>query len=86
MFDYYKRRFSFRLNFLLLPVPVNYVILLVMGNQRAGRLTLFYRRGYPPDERKEGLPMFVTYADLIQIGIFIVSFIGLCYTIFKGNK
>ena len=41
----------------------------------------------PPDERKGGvLPMYVTYADLIQIGIFIVTLIGLCYTIFKGKK
>lgn len=28
----------------------------------------------------------VTYADLIQIGIFIVALIGLCYQIFKGRK
>ncbi len=28
----------------------------------------------------------VTYSDLIQIGIFIVALIGLCYTIFKGRK
>ncbi|MFG6357066.1 MAG: putative holin-like toxin [Acetatifactor sp.] len=30
--------------------------------------------------------MYVTYADLIQIGIFIVALIGLCYTIFKERK
>ncbi len=30
--------------------------------------------------------MCVTYADLIQIGIFIVALIGLCYTIFRGKK
>ncbi len=40
----------------------------------------------PPDERKEGGAMYVTYADLIQIGIFIVALIGLCYTIFKERK
>ncbi len=28
----------------------------------------------------------ITYSDLIQIGIFIVALIGLCYTIFKGRK
>ncbi len=28
----------------------------------------------------------VTYSDLIQIGIFIVALIGLCYTVFKGRK
>lgn len=50
------------------------------------RLTLLYRRGNPPDERKEGLPMYVTYSDLIQIGIFIVALVGLIYEIFKGKK
>lgn len=30
--------------------------------------------------------MYITYADLIQIEIFIVSLVGLCYTIFKGRK
>ncbi len=28
----------------------------------------------------------ITYADLIQTGIFIVALVGLCYTIFKGKK
>lgn len=28
----------------------------------------------------------VTYSDLIQTGIFIVTLVGLCYTIFKGKK
>ena len=30
--------------------------------------------------------MYVTYSDLIQIGIFIVALVGLCYTIFGGKK
>ncbi|MEE0467775.1 MAG: putative holin-like toxin [Blautia sp.] len=30
--------------------------------------------------------MYVTYQDLVQIGIFIVALIGLCYTIFKGKN
>ncbi len=30
--------------------------------------------------------MYVTYTDLIQIGIFIVAPIGLVYEIFKGKK
>ena len=30
--------------------------------------------------------MYVTYSDLIQIGIFIVTLIGLCYTIFGRKK
>ena len=40
----------------------------------------------PPDERKEGDAMYVTYSDLIQIGIFIVALVGLCYTIFGKRK
>ncbi len=40
----------------------------------------------PPDERKEGLPMYVTYSDLIQIGIFMVALVGLCYKIFKDKR
>ena len=27
--------------------------------------------------------MYVTYSDLIQIGIFMVALIGLCYQIFN---
>ena len=30
--------------------------------------------------------MYVTYADLVQIGIFIVALIGLCHQIFKDNS
>ena len=30
--------------------------------------------------------MYVTYADLIQIGIFIVALVSLCYQIFKDRK
>lgn len=30
--------------------------------------------------------MCVTYADLIQIGIFICALVGLCYKIFKDKK
>ena len=40
----------------------------------------------PPDGRKEGLPMYVTYSDLIQIGIFIVALVSLCYEIFKDKR
>lgn len=62
------------------------VILSAWETREPRRLTLLFRRGYPPDERKEGLPMYVTYSDLIQIGIFICALVGLCYTIFKGRK
>ncbi|MDE5938370.1 MAG: putative holin-like toxin [Lachnospiraceae bacterium] len=30
--------------------------------------------------------MYITYSDVIQFGIFIVTLIGLCYTVFKGRK
>ncbi len=30
--------------------------------------------------------MYITYQDLIQIGIFIVDLVRLCYIIFKGKK
>lgn len=50
------------------------------------RSTLYLGGANPPDERKEGLPMYVTYSDLIQIGIFIVALVGLIYEIFKGRK
>ena len=30
--------------------------------------------------------MYVTYSDLIQIGIFIVALVGLCHTIFGRKK
>ena len=39
---------------------------------------------YPPERR--AMPMYVTYSDLIQIGIFIVALVGLCYTIFGKRK
>ena len=40
----------------------------------------------PPDERKEGDTMYVTYQDLIQIGILIVALANLIYQIYKGKK
>jgi hypothetical protein len=59
---------------------------------RAGRLTLF-QEGLPlhifcPMGTKErrAMPMYVTYTDLIQIGIFIVALVGLCHQIFKDKR
>ncbi len=28
----------------------------------------------------------ITYSDLLQMGIFIVALVGLCYQIFRGKK
>lgn len=30
--------------------------------------------------------MYVTYSDLIQIGILIIALVGLCHTIFQKKK
>jgi hypothetical protein len=51
-----------------------------------GGLPSIFGGANPPDERKEGLPMYVTYSDLIQIGIFIVALVSLCYEIFKDKR
>ena len=37
-------------------------------------------------KERRALPMYVTYTELIQIGIFIVALIILCYQIFKSNS
>ncbi|RHV48167.1 hypothetical protein DXB46_11305 [Lachnospiraceae bacterium OM04-12BH] len=37
-------------------------------------------------KERRALPMYVTYSDLIQIGIFICTLVGLCYMIFKGKR
>ena len=42
-----------------------------MGNQRARRLTLFAEGLTLQTKERRALPMYVTYSDLIQIGIFI---------------
>lgn len=55
-----------------------------MGNQSEAAYP-FFRRGHPPDERKEGDNM-VTYSDLIQFCILMVALVGLCYQIFKGKR
>ena len=34
-------------------------------------------------KERRALPMYVTYSDLIQIGIFICTLVGLCYMIFR---
>ena len=30
--------------------------------------------------------MYITYAELVQIGIFIVALVGLCHQIFRGKR
>ena len=43
------------------------------------------RRGMPSG-RKKGEMTMVTYQDLIDFMILIVSLVGLCYEIFKDKK
>jgi hypothetical protein len=73
-----------------LPDSGKYDILSIWENHRAkAALPLFFIRrvqSSPPDERKEGDSMYVTYQDLIQIGILIVALANLLYQIYKGKK
>ncbi len=62
-----------------------------MGNHRAkgGFTPPVISEGFksPPDHKeRRAVTMYVTYQDLIQIGIFIVALVGLFYTIFKGKR
>ena len=40
----------------------------------------------PSRRKKGGLPMFVTYTDLIQFVILLVALVGLCHQIFKDKE
>ncbi len=74
----------------ILPDIRKYAILSIWENHRAkgGFTPLIFRRvsNSPPDERKEGDAMYVTYQDLIQIGILVVALANLIYQIYKGKK
>ena len=64
-----------------------YDTLASVGNHRAkSGFTLQFGGADPPDGRKEGDTMYVTYQDLIQIGILIVALGNLIYQIYKGKK
>ena len=55
-----------------------YDILYVMGNQRAKAATLHISEGLnPPDERKGGEKMYVTYSDLFQYFMSIIALVEL---------
>ena len=52
-----------------------------------GGLPSIGRRGNPPDEReRREMLMYATYVDLLQLLMFIVALVGLCYTIYQGRK
>lgn len=53
---------------------------------KAGRLTLFYGGATLQTKERRAMLMYVTYSDLIQLLIFIVALVGLCYEIFKDKR
>ena len=57
------------------------------GNQSQAAYPLIFSEGRTL-RTKEGraMPVNVTYSDLIQLLIFVVALVGLCYEIFKGKK
>ncbi len=62
-----------------------------MGNHRAkgGFTPPVISEGFksPPDHKERRvITMYVTYQDLIQIGILVVSLANLFYQIYKGKK
>ncbi len=55
--------------------------------QKAALPSIFFGgHEHPPDERKEGNTMYVTYADLFQLLMLIVALVSLCYKIFKDKR
>ena len=57
------------------------------GNQSRAAYPLIFSEGQTLQTKERGaMPMNVTYADLIQLLIFIVALVGLCYQIFKDKK
>lgn len=57
-----------------------------VGDHRARRLPSFSEGRTLQTKERGALPMYVTYSDLIQIGIFIVALVSLIYQIFRGRK
>ena len=65
---------------------ISYDILRTWETREPGGLPSFSEGLTLQTKERRALPMYVTYADLIQIGIFICALVGLCYTIFKGKR
>lgn len=57
-----------------------------MGTREPGGLPSFLEGLTLQTIGRRELPMYITYADMIQTGIFICALVGLCYTIFKGKR
>ncbi|MCM1189932.1 MAG: hypothetical protein NC541_11630 [bacterium] len=65
---------------------VGYVMLAIWETRELKAAYPPSSEGLPSGRKKGGMPMYVTYSDLIQIGIFIVALAGLLYQIFRGKK
>lgn len=59
---------------------------LYKGNQSEAARPPSEGKKKPSRRKKGGLPMFVTYEDLIQFVILLVALVGLCYQIFKDKE
>ena len=58
----------------------------VQGNQSEAARPPSEGKKKPSNLTKGGMPMFVTYADLIQFVILLVALVGLCHQIFKDKE
>ena len=57
------------------------------GNRSRAAYPLIFSEGQTlQTKERRAMPMNITYSDLIQLLIFIVALVGLCYEIFKGRK
>ena len=57
------------------------------GNQSRAAYPLIFSEGRTlQTKERRAMPMNVTYSDLIQLLIFIVALIGLCYQIFREKR
>ena len=63
------------------------MIYYVYESHRAKAAALFNQEGMSlRTKERRAMSMYVTYADLIQLLIFIVALVGLIYEISKGKK
>ena len=70
----------------IVPCWKNMVYCINGKTREPGGLPSFIGGATLQTKERRAMPMYVTYADLIQIGIFICALVGLCYTIFKGKR
>ena len=57
------------------------------GNQSRAAYPLIFSEGQTlQTKERRAMPMYVTYADLIQLLIFIVALVGLAYEIFEDRR